>query len=121
MVVLCVSNQIFHYTRCNTPKRVTSLRGPSLRHCAWATQLHAKKRCSGGESLAHCVQFDLPRFEPQTSRSRDKHVTARPTGRFHVRFTCEKNDFCKRCLMQVSLNLTPLQFLLYVDSKYLFD
>ena len=27
-----------------------------------------------------------PRFEPQTSRSRDKRVTARPTGRFHWSF-----------------------------------
>ena len=27
-----LSNQIFHYTRCNTLKRVTRRRGPSLRH-----------------------------------------------------------------------------------------
>ena len=33
------SNQIFYYTRCNTPKRVTSLRGPSPRHFPRATQL----------------------------------------------------------------------------------
>ena len=26
--------QIFYYTRCITPKRVTSLRGPSRHHCA---------------------------------------------------------------------------------------
>ena len=32
-------NQILHYTRCITPKRVTSLLGPSSRHCALATQL----------------------------------------------------------------------------------
>ena len=46
------SNQIFHYTRCITPKRVTSLRGPSLRHCARATQPLSKKCRSGGEPLA---------------------------------------------------------------------
>ena len=27
-------NQIFYYIRCITPKRVTSLRGPSPRHAA---------------------------------------------------------------------------------------
>ena len=47
-----VSNQIFHYTRWITPKRVTSWRGPSPRHCARATQLLSKKCRSGGEPLA---------------------------------------------------------------------
>ena len=45
-------NQIFYYTRCSTPKRVTSWRGPSPRHCARATQLLSKKCCSGGGPLA---------------------------------------------------------------------
>ena len=45
-------NQIFHYTRCKTPKRVASWRGPSPRHCAQATHLLLKKCCSGGEPLA---------------------------------------------------------------------
>ena len=35
-----------------TPKLVTSLRGPSPRHCARATQLLSKKCRSRGESLA---------------------------------------------------------------------
>ena len=48
----CLKNQIFHYTCCNTPKRVTSWPGPSLRHCAWATQLLFKKCFNGGEPLA---------------------------------------------------------------------
>ena len=70
---------MFHYTRCITPKRVTSLLGQSLRHCAQATQLLLKK-CR--EVASHC-QHNLtdPRFEPQTSRSRDKRVIARPTDR----------------------------------------
>ena len=46
------SNQILHYTHCNTPKRITSWRGPSPRHCARATQLLSKKCHSGGEPLA---------------------------------------------------------------------
>ena len=46
------SNQIFHYTRCNTPKCVTTWRGPSPCQCAWATQLLLKKFRSGGETLA---------------------------------------------------------------------
>ena len=46
------SNQIFHYTRWITPKRVTSWRGPSPRHCARATQLLSKKCHDGGEPLA---------------------------------------------------------------------
>ena len=45
-------NQLFHYTRWITPKRVRSWRGPSPRHCAWATQLLSKKCRSGGEPLA---------------------------------------------------------------------
>ena len=48
----CLSNQNFHYTRSDTPKRVTSWRGPSPRHCAGATQLHSKKCRNGGEPLA---------------------------------------------------------------------
>ena len=47
-----VSNQSFHYTRCNTPKRVASLRGPSPRHCARETQLLLKKCRSGDEPLS---------------------------------------------------------------------
>ena len=47
-----IKKQIFHYTRCNTPKRVTSWRGPSPRHCHRATQLLSEKCRSGGEPLA---------------------------------------------------------------------
>ena len=41
----------FHYTRCITPVRVMSLRGPSPRHCAAATRLLPKKYRSSGEPL----------------------------------------------------------------------
>ena len=49
------NNQIksnFYYTRCNTPKRVTSWRGPSSRHCTRAAQLLLKKCRRGREPLA---------------------------------------------------------------------
>ena len=81
---------MFHYTRWVTPKRVTSWRGPSLRH--WPGQ-HSSIRSPGNtapfeemsqrwRAVGNTVS-DLtgPRFEPQTSRSRDERVTARPTGR----------------------------------------
>ena len=44
--------QIIHYTRCTTPKCVTSWRDPSPRHCARATQLLSIKCRNGGEPLA---------------------------------------------------------------------
>ena len=71
-------NQIFHYTRCNTPKRVTSWRGPSPRHCPRATQLLSLSQ--RWRAVGNAVS-DLtgPRFEPLTSRSRDERVTARPS------------------------------------------
>ena len=95
------SNQIFHYTGCITPKRVTSLRDPSPRHCARATQLLSKKCRNGGNTACwqqhrwqHCngnggnntvgnTASNLTglRFELQTSRSKDESVTARQTGR----------------------------------------
>ena len=46
------SNQIFHYIRCNTPKRVPKLRGRYPRHCTRATQLLLKKYRCGDEQLA---------------------------------------------------------------------
>ena len=58
-LTLCrLSNyQIFHYTSCTTPKRVTSLHGPSPRHCARATLILSKKCRSGGEPLATLMCF----------------------------------------------------------------
>ena len=53
-------NQIVHDTRCIALKHVTCLRGPSPRHCAWATQLLLKKCRTGGEPLQHCIWFDWP-------------------------------------------------------------
>ena len=45
-------NQIFHCTRCVSPKCVTSMRGPFPRHCVLKTQLFSKNCCRGGKPLA---------------------------------------------------------------------
>ena len=60
------------YTRCITPKRVKSWRGPRF------FQRNVAVMATVGNTV-----FDLagPRFEPQTSSSGDERVTARPTGR----------------------------------------
>ena len=65
------------------PKRVTSLWGPSSRHC----YVHPGVKASIEKMLQRWravgnTMFDLIglTFEPQTSRFRDKRVTARPTG-----------------------------------------
>ena len=47
-----ISNQIFYYTRCITPKRVMSWRCPFSHYCVHATYLLSKKYRSGGEPLA---------------------------------------------------------------------
>ena len=74
------SNQIFHYTRCITPKGATSLRGLSPRHCA--CEQHSSAMSQQWRVVGNTA-FDLasPRFEPQTSGSRGERVTARPTAR----------------------------------------
>ena len=66
-------------------KRVTSLGGQSPRHYYRAIKLLLKK-CRSLITVGNTV-FDLtgPRFEPQTSRSRDERVTARPTGQLGFR------------------------------------
>ena len=74
-------NQFFCNTRCITQKRVTRWRGPSPCHCDRATKLLLKKCRSGGEPLATVFDLTGLRFEPQTSRSRAKRVTARPSCR----------------------------------------
>ena len=53
------SNQIFHYTPCIVPKRVTSWRGSSSRHCARVAAVASCKQT--GQDL----NLRLP-FERQT-------------------------------------------------------
>ena len=51
------------YTRCNTPKRVTSLRGPSPRHCARATSFFRRNVAAVASRWQHCVRFDRPEIK----------------------------------------------------------
>ena len=56
-------HQISHYARFITSRSVTSLQGPSPRHCARVTPLLSKKGCNGGELLQQCVSdLTFPRF-----------------------------------------------------------
>ena len=80
------SNQIFHYTRCNTPERVTSWRGPSPRHLRPGNTAPFEEMSQRWRAVGNTMS-DLtgPRFEHQTSRSKDKRVTVRPTGRSYTK------------------------------------
>ena len=85
MGYLCTSvkpNQTFNCSRCITPKRVVSLRGPSSSHCACGQ--HSSFR----RNIETVSDMTGARFEPQTSRSRDEPVTARPTGRSQTLTKC---------------------------------
>ena len=42
------------------PKRVTSFRGPSLHHCALATQLHLRNIAAVASRWQLCVRFKRP-------------------------------------------------------------
>ena len=52
-----LSNQIFYYTRCTTPKRVTSLWGPSPSHCA---RDYSSFRRNIPAVMSRYVRFDWP-------------------------------------------------------------
>ena len=55
------TNQIFHYTHCVTPKRVTSLRGLSPRHCGCGQHsIFCKIAAAVARRWQHCVPFDGP-------------------------------------------------------------
>ena len=61
-----------------------------------------------------------PRFEPQTSRSRDERVTARPIGRCFPEFTLARITFYQKLIFQ-NLNLPGFTFgRNYVSSKTYF-
>jgi len=63
-----ISNQTYHYNLRITPKRVASLRCPSLRHSAKATCVDVE---AVANRLQRCVKFGRPLgFELSTSRTR---------------------------------------------------
>ena len=92
-------------------KRVTRLGDTSLRHCIWqhssirisppncarATQLHLKKCRRGvGNTVSDLTG---PRFEPQTSRSRDEHTTTSSTGHFQFK---QKNSWETKIIIKIT-------------------
>ena len=110
---------------------MTSWRGPSPRHCTRATQLLSKKCRSGGESLQHSVRFGQPEnlnLEPQTSRSRDERVTARPTGRSIHKLIVqyylpnEVSGFSENYLISIIVqNFYLIGFGILFTGEFLFD
>ena len=67
--------------RCNTPRRVTSLAGPISASLCPGNAAPFKEMLQQWRAVGKTL-FNLtgPRFEPQTTRSRDERVTARPAG-----------------------------------------
>ena len=74
-------NQIFHCTCYITPKRVTSLRRPISASLHPGNTTHFEEILPPWRAVGNTAS-DLTgsKFEPQTSRSRDERVTARPPG-----------------------------------------
>ena len=52
----------FHDTRCTTPKRVTSFRSPSPRHCARQHSSFRRNVAAVASRWQHCIQFDRPKI-----------------------------------------------------------
>ena len=67
-----------------TPKRALSLRAPSPRHCARETQLFEEMPQRWRAVINSVSDLTSPRFELQTSRSREDRVTALQTDCFMV-------------------------------------
>ena len=77
--------QIFHYVCCITPKRVTSLRGPFLRHCAGQHSSFRRNVAAAASCRQHCIRFD--QRENWTTCSRNVQLTARLTGCSTIKFS----------------------------------
>ena len=110
-----IKNQTFHYTRCITPKRVTSWRGSifaSLRpgNTASFEETSQRWRAVGN------TESDLtgPRFEPRNSRSRNERGTVWPTGRltWYVKMQLQLQLF-----YTFYFNLTPLLIIAWYQKK----
>ena len=69
------------------PKIVTSLRSPSSASLRPSSTALSEETLQPWRAVGNTMT-DLtgPRFEPQTSRSIEERVTARPTGRFKFRY-----------------------------------
>ena len=62
-------------------KLVISLQGSPPRHCAQATQILLKNAVAVASRQQHVYNLTGPKFEPQTFRSKNERVIARPTDR----------------------------------------
>ena len=72
----------FYYARCITPKRVTNLLAQSPASLRPGTTAPFEEMSQRWRVVGNTLsELTDPRFEPQTSRSRDESVTDRPTGR----------------------------------------
>ena len=87
------------YTRCITLKRVTSLRVSSSRYSPPSNVTLLEEVLQWWRAVGDTVS-DLtdPRFKPQTSRSKDKRVTARPTGQLHRKVEMRKKFTSKNSI-----------------------
>ena len=77
-----IKSQIFYYIHCTMPKRVASWRGHFRIIAPWQHSFFRRNVVPVASRWQHCV-----RFEPETSRSIDEHVIARPTGWSQKRMT----------------------------------
>ena len=79
--------RVFHYTRGSTPKCATSLITvvPIPMSLRPGNIVSFEDKSQRWRAVGNTVS-DLtgPRFEPQTSRSRDQRVTARPTESLQI-------------------------------------
>ena len=99
---ICFSNQIFHFTCCFTLKRVTSLRGPSPRHCACEQYSFFRKQLVRSRAVGSTVFNSTgPKFEAPPSCSIDERVTARPTIANTRYCTREIDKTCIRVFKEV--------------------
>ena len=116
---LANSNQIFHYTRCITQKRVTSLRDPCPHHCARATQLISSKCFSCGEPLGTLRPIWLAR--DLDLRSPAQETNALPLdGSIARRSVADVRKYfglqtC--CISSTTINFANWLFLLNVDCS----
>ena len=53
-------NQIFYFTPCITPKRITGLQGPFLRHCTGQHSSFQRNVAAVESRWQHCLRFDRP-------------------------------------------------------------
>ena len=83
-------NQVLYNTRCIAPKRVTNWR--SRRHFRVIAPVSFEQISQRWRAVGYSESDSIgPRFEPQTSRSKEEHVTAPPTDWWGHKIS---NNYC---------------------------